>query len=184
MEAHPITSPQKRHSSSVGIRPIRRSDIEVLVELHQRFETYLKELDPKRKIEAPVAYESRLQRDGFGGNRAFQGYLAILAGQPVGYLFYHHGYDPDEMQGRVAYVIDLYVDPAARRHGVGRLLMEEVARNCGRKKGIDIYFCVWDRNKTAIAFYKKLRAQHNSQIMLFHWTRECWRTETKRRASG
>lgn len=32
----------------------------------------------------------------------------------VGYALYHYGFDPDEMQGKVIYLIDLFVSEKAR----------------------------------------------------------------------
>jgi ribosomal protein S18 acetylase RimI-like enzyme len=158
----------------VIIRPIRRSDIPALVDLHMEFEVFLRILDPKRGSEAAGDYANRLKRDGFGRNRAFYGYLAILQNRPVGYILYHHGYDPDEMHGRVFYIIDLYVTDNARQSGIGSRLMEMVASDCKHIDGIEIYFGVWDKNKAAIAFYKRIGARHNSEIMLYHWPKASW----------
>ena len=57
-------------------------------------------------------------------------------------LIYHTGYDPDEMQGRVLYIIDLFVTDRARGLGVGSRLMKAVAVECRKIGGIDIYFGV------------------------------------------
>jgi GNAT superfamily N-acetyltransferase len=181
MKTKTIRMIKKNEMIPVIIRPIRRSDIAVLVDLHLQFEAFLRILDPKRRHEAAGAFANRLKREGFGRNRAFCGYLATSQKRPVGYIFYHYGYDPDEMRGRVVYVIDLYVTNNIRNARIGSRLMEAVASNCRRVGGIDIYFGVWDRNKAAIAFYERIGARHNSEIMLYHWTKASWNIKTGRK---
>ena len=73
-------------------------------------------------------------RDGFGPDPAFSGIIAERDGGAVGYLLYHFGYDSDQAM-RILHIVDLWVDPAARRGGVGRALMGEAAARCRAKGG-------------------------------------------------
>ncbi len=166
-----MKAPTPAGQTPVTVRPIRATDVPALVDLHQQFESYLKTLDPHRRAEALSVYQDRLRRDGFGGRRRFHGYLAVVGGKAAGYLFYHQGYDPDEMKGPVVWIIDLYVRQGERRRGVGTALMEAVAAQSKRLNAIDIYFGVWDRNKAAQAFYARLGARPKGEIVFHHWTK-------------
>ena len=156
------------------IRRIRKSDIVALVDLHFEFERYLRSFDKKRKSEPRHSYEERLLHDGFGNHRSFNGLIAKDEKRAVGYAFYHAGYDPDEMRGRVLYLIDLYVLESMRKKGIGSQLMLSLARECRKMQGIDLYFGVWVKNKTATAFYKKLGAVLATEVPFMHWKKEIW----------
>jgi GNAT superfamily N-acetyltransferase len=93
----------------------------------------------------------------------------------VGYLFYHEGYDPDEMSGRVIYVIDLLVSEEFRGSGIGTLLMKRVAALCRKIEGNDVYFGVWLKNKAAIKFYEKLGAEWVDEVPFMRWNSKKWR---------
>ena len=176
-----MRKPNAPTEASLTIRPIRKADLTALVALHLQFEAYLRRLDPHRKLEPLAAFRSRLVRDGFGKHRAFHGFIALCNHNPVGYVFYHDGYDPDEMQGRVVYVIDLYVSDSQQRKGIGSDLMHAVASRCHRMKGIAVYFGVWDRNKGALSFYSRLGASHDPELLFFHWQDKQWKRLPRKR---
>jgi len=163
-----------RTAYHIAVRPIKKADVDGLVQLHMEFEKYLKAIDNSRPRLARNTYRERLINDGFGKTRAFSGLIACRDGTPIGYVFYHHGYDPDEMRGRVLYVIDLYVTEKERNLGIGRLLMDSVASVCMGTCGIDIYFGVWAKNKPAQAFYKTLGATKVHDVPFMHWKRNQW----------
>ena len=76
---------------------------------------------------------------------------APLAGI-VHYLFHPHAWTPKE----VCYLQDLFVDPTARRGGVGRALIEAVAaaardRGCHR-----LYWTTKEDNATARSLYDRI----------------------------
>ena len=85
----------------ISVRPIKRIDVDGLVQLHMEFEKYLKAIDRSRPQLARSTYRERLINDALGKARAFSGFIASRDGMPIGYVFYHQGYDPDEMRGRV-----------------------------------------------------------------------------------
>ena len=59
---------------------------------------------------------------------------------------------------RFLYIVDLWVDPAARRGGIGRALMGEAAARCRAKGGRALIWAVFTPNKLAIDFYERLGA--------------------------
>jgi len=95
--------------------------------------------------------------DGFGADPVFRGFIVEAdSGGPCGYVLFSRRYDGDYT--RSLYIVDLYVRPGFRGHGVGRQLMgavEDVARRAG------ITRLAWDvhpENADAIRFYKSTGA--------------------------
>ena len=88
----------------------------------------------------------------------FECLIAEHDGAPVGFALFFHTYST--WRGRQGiWLEDLWVDPDARRHGVGRALVVEVARiararGCGR-----LEWSVLNWNELALGFYRKLGAE-------------------------
>jgi GNAT superfamily N-acetyltransferase len=106
-------------------------------------------------------------RDGFGLDPAFSGIIAETDGAAVGYLLYHFGYDVDQ-GARVMYIVDLWVDPAERRGGIGRALMGEAAARCLAKGGIELIWTVFAPNRLAVDFYARLGGQFYESLKFMH----------------
>ena len=142
--------------TTLKILSLRKYHIDHLLMLMEEFDEYLGELSsgPRDNFDAEKKRE-KILKDGFWKRPQYKGYLAKLGSQPVWYIFYHYGYDPDEMEGMVIHVIDLFVNEKARGHGVGKLLMKQLQEKEGV---IALYFWVWKKNTLAIDFYKKLGA--------------------------
>lgn len=85
--------------------------------------------------------------------------VATLAETVVGYLVLHLAMtppDPSLRPGPRARVDALVVDPAVRRRGVGRRLMEEARRSAAAFGATDLVLTVWANNDAAAAFYAAL----------------------------
>ena len=159
----------------VQIRQARKSDIKDLLRLQREFETYLQSLtDKKRNGLSTAEHERRFIENGFGKKPAFRTLIARKEGKALGYIAYHFGYDPDEMEGKVVYVIDLFVRDSTRGMGVGTSLMDSVADICKEQGGIAVYFGVWNKNKAAITFYKKLGAEFVIETPFMMWPKSKW----------
>ena len=108
-----------------------------------------------------VATEAQLAATLFGERRFAEVTLADLEGpggsEPAGFALYFHSYST--FLGKPGlYLEDLFVEPAARRHGVGRALLRHLAqlaleRGCGR-----LEWAALDWNRLAIDFYLGLGA--------------------------
>jgi GNAT superfamily N-acetyltransferase len=111
-----------------------------------------------------VATEAQLAATLFGERRHAEVTLADLEGQPAGFALYFHNYST--FLGKPGlYLEDLYVEPAARKHGVGRALLRHLAqlaldRGCGR-----LEWAALDWNRLAIDFYLGLGA-----VAMDEWT--------------
>lgn len=153
---------------------MRRSDIRELFKLQNEFENYFQSLSAEKRKELSARRERRFLRDGFGKNPAFHSLVAEKDGSLLGFIVYTRGYDPDEMLGRVMYVNDLFVTKKARGTGVGKALMKNVAQLCRKAKGVDIYFCVWKKNRSAFKFYNRLGAERINDMVWMDWPKEKW----------
>jgi ribosomal protein S18 acetylase RimI-like enzyme len=94
----------------------------------------------------------QIARDGFGPGRAFSTLLALLDGRPVGMAIHYPEYSTWRGQ-RGACLLDLYVAPAARRHGVGRRLVVETACLSAGRGGRFLRLSVAADNALARGFY-------------------------------
>ncbi len=104
-----------------------------------------------------VATEDLLRASLFGERRVAEVLLAELDGKRVGMALFFHSYSTFLAKPGV-YLEDLFVLPDCRGHGVGKKLLQALARiaverGCGR-----LEWSVLDWNQPAIDFYKKLGA--------------------------
>jgi ribosomal protein S18 acetylase RimI-like enzyme len=146
------------------IRTITAADAEAVVRMWSDFARYLRELGDTD--EQNFGVEAFL-RDGFGPDPAFSGIIAERDGSAVGYLLYHYGYDSDQAM-RIMYIVDLWVDPAARRGSVGRALMGEAAARCRARGGRELSWAVFPPNRLAVAFYEGLGARSYEALEFMH----------------
>ncbi len=140
----------------------------------REFDGYLQGLTKDKRTVSTSERKARLLRDGFGKKPAFRCIIAREDTKPIGYLCYHEGYDPDEMRGKVIYVIDLFVTSSARGSGIGRMLMDRVADVCANMDGIAVYVGVWRRNPKAIKFYMGIGAEFVEDVPFMRWGKERW----------
>jgi GNAT superfamily N-acetyltransferase len=105
----------------------------------------------------PSATEESLRSDLFGESPAARTLLALVDGQPVGYAIYFFSFT--SMMGRRAlWLEDLFVDPAYRGKGIGKVLMAYLARIAIENDCARLEWIVLDWNTSAIEFYKQLGA--------------------------
>ncbi|MBP8002005.1 MAG: GNAT family N-acetyltransferase [Chloroflexi bacterium] len=106
-------------------------------------------------------------RDGFGANPAFAGLVAEAGEQLLGYLLYQMNYDTDAA-ARSLFILDLAVDEAARRQGVGRALMDAAADLCRTLGGSELVWAVYNKNQLAFDFYLSLGAKPLTELTWMH----------------
>ena len=118
--------------------------------------------------EAPVT-EKDLEKTLFGKVPAAEVLIAYLGKEPAGFALFFHNYST-WLGKRGIYLEDLFVRPAARKHGVGFALLQAIARvalerDCGR---LDWSVLTW--NELAISFYKRIGANHMDDWTTFRLT--------------
>ena len=135
-----------------------REDVPVLLALIRELAEFEKLLDHV------AADEATLSEELFGSRRVADVVIAELKGEPVGFAVFFHNFST--FVGRAGlYLEDLYVRPHARNKGIGRSLIQFVAklavdRKCGRFE-----WSVLDWNTRAIEFYRSLGA-----VAMSEWT--------------
>jgi len=117
--------------------------------------------------------EAAVRRDGFpppGQPRRFECLLAELDGRTVGLALFFPNYSTWEA-GPGIYVEDLFVDEAARGHGLGQALMAAVAqiaqaRGCGR---VDLNVMHWNPTRD---FYQRIGMRHMNDWLPYRMSGE------------
>ena len=112
----------------------------------------------ERMADLVVATEEGLRVTLFGPRPYAECVIARFDGEPAGFALFFHNYST--FLGRPGvYLEDLFVKPELRGKGVGRSLLQYLAkvaldRDCGR-----LEWTVLDWNEPAIGFYKALGAE-------------------------
>jgi GNAT superfamily N-acetyltransferase len=139
------------HTHKFTIRDATQDDVPVIL-------GFIKELaEYERLSHTVVATEKLLREHLFGEHPVAEVLLGLHDGKPVGFALFFQNFST--FLGRPGiYLEDLYVQPAFRGKGLGRMMLTHLAqlatqRGCGRFE-----WSVLDWNEPAIAFYTKLGA--------------------------
>jgi GNAT superfamily N-acetyltransferase len=143
----------------IAIDQLTRDQVPVLLEL-------IRELAQFERLEHEViASVESLQRSLFGPQPAAGALLARCDNEPAAYAIYFFTFS--SFIGRPGiWLEDLYVRPKFRHRGLGRRLIESVAkigvdRDCGRFE-----WTALDWNQNALEFYRRLGARRMNEWVL------------------
>src|SRR4051812_13945903 len=131
---------------AIDIRPATESDAAVILRFITELATY------ERAQQEVVATEADLRATLFGGGPA-RALICSVDAVEAGFAVYFFNYST--WQGRKGlYLEDLYVTPARRQIGVGKAMLQHLARlavaeGCGRFE-----WSVLDWNEPALQFYR------------------------------
>ncbi len=137
--------------SAVTVRAATPEDIPTVLSLLRELAAYEGKLDCVR------IDESLLAEYAFGERACIEVLLGLLDGNAVSYaiFFPHFG----SYRGLPwLYLEDLYVQPGARGHGVGRAMMAHLASITVHRSWAGMAWGVLDWNEPAFAFYRGLGA--------------------------
>lgn len=133
---------------TVTIRPAVEADAATIL-------GFVKELaEFEREPHAVKSTVDDVRRNGWGPDAVFEALMAELDGVPVGFALTFRNYSTWE--GRAGlFVEDLYVQPHARTHGVGRKLLAAVAQRAVERgcKRVDLNVLNWN---PARGFYDRI----------------------------
>ena len=139
------------------IRPGRATDGAAVVELIRGLAEY-------EKLPGPDdAAAARFLEHAFGPQPRFGLLVAEVEGRVRGYALFFETYSTFRAASSL-FLEDLFVHPEARRHGIGRTLMLELARIAVARGCERFEWTVLDWNESAQRFYRALGAQ-----MLGEW---------------
>ena len=149
----------------VDIRPATQTDVPLVL-------AFIRELADYEKLSHEVrATEEQVRSTLFGERPVAEVVIATLDHQPVGFAVFFPNYST--FLGRPGlYLEDLFVRPEARGVGVGRELLEYLARLTVERGWGRLEWRVLDWNEPSIAFYKKLGAQPLDDWTVFRVTGE------------
>jgi len=142
----------------VEIAPATAADVPLVHGLMHGLAVYEK-LEP-----VFVATESDLADALFGPRPAVEAFLGWLDGRAVGYALVFTTYSTFAGK-RCMWLEDLFVEPAARGHGVGKALLVRLAQVSVERGYARLEWNVLDWNAPAIGFYKSLGA-----VPMDEWT--------------
>jgi GNAT superfamily N-acetyltransferase len=153
---------------TLRIRAGERADVPLIAELIRGLAEY------ERLADEVSMTEDKVERTLFGERRYAETLIAEDDGRPVGFALFFHNYSTFLAQPGI-YLEDLFVRPEHRGSGVGRALLEALARtaverDCGRME-----WAVLDWNESAIGFYERLGARPNSDWTVYRLTGEALR---------
>jgi GNAT superfamily N-acetyltransferase len=139
-------------SKSLAIRPAKPEDVSLIRSLIQELAAY------EEQPEAAVVTEADLLRDGFGPEPYFHCLMAEWDEQPAGFALYFFQYSTWE--GRPSlYLEDLFVRPQFRKFGIGRTLLQSLARIAVNRQCARFQWECLNWNQPSLDFYETLGAK-------------------------
>jgi GNAT superfamily N-acetyltransferase len=137
------------------VRAAEPADIPTLMRLKRLL------AEGENSLHAVSASAADWLRDGFGPNAGFAAFVAQAddAGIGVVGMATYSRRVVTGWNGPVIFLQDLFVEPAHRRHGVGRALLARVAA-CARDLGSPVVELTVRADNPAQAFYRRSGLQH------------------------
>ncbi len=149
----------------IEIRPAVEADVE-------RILGFIRELARYERLEHEVvATAANLSEALFGARRHAEVVLACEAGEPVGFALFFHNFSTFKGQPGI-YLEDLYVQPHMRGRGIGRRLLQHLARLAVERRCARLEWAVLEWNTPSIAFYRSLGAQPMQDWRIFRLSGE------------
>ena len=139
-------------TAGVRIRPAEPTDAELLFSL-------IVELAGYEGLADKVGGDASLFAEWlFGADPAVEALVAELEGEPVGWALFYRTFSTFETKPGL-WLEDLFVRERARGRGVGRALLEELARVTVERGYTRLEWVALDWNAQAFGFYEQLGAR-------------------------
>jgi GNAT superfamily N-acetyltransferase len=145
-------------TTSITIRPATERDVPQILSFIRQLAEY------ERLLDAVKATEAALRSTLFGPKPVGEVLIAEDAGTPVGFALFFQNYSTFLAQPGL-YLEDLFVIPAARGRGVGRILLERLSQIAIDRGYGRVEWAVLDWNAPAIGFYRRIGA-----VPMSDWT--------------
>lgn len=152
-------------ADDVQIRPATEADVQLLFDLIMELATYEKLAD-KMRGDAEV-----LRRSLFEQEAAEALLLETADGEAVGYAIFFTTFSTFECRSGI-WLEDVYVRPEHRRGGIGRVVMEHLARIARERGHVRLEWVALDWNEPALNFYEKLGARRLDDWVIHRLERE------------
>jgi len=139
----------------ISIRKGLKTDIPDLLQLVKELAAY-----EKAPNEVTVTIE-QMEHDGFGPGPIFHYFVAESDCKIIGIALYYIKYST--WKGKCVFLEDIIVTEQFRKHGIGKMLFDEVVKIAKEMKVKRLEWQVLEWNDPAINFYKKLDANFDSE---------------------
>jgi GNAT superfamily N-acetyltransferase len=133
------------------IRAVASDDVETLFGL-------ILELAEYEKLADKVNGNAEVLRRTLFEQRAAEALLIERSGEAIGYAIFFTTFSSFECRSGI-WLEDVYVRPEHRRGGIGREVMEHLARIAVERGHVRLEWCALDWNEPALNFYDKLGAR-------------------------
>lgn len=151
------------------IRTAQPGDLPDVVEMMSALRHEQGDPDPSVSVQ-------RLERDALAPPRRIGLWVAEDDEAVAGYLMFQYMYEPAAGCAGI-HLADVYVKPAFRRRGIGRSLVDALARQARREGAAFIWWMAKPTNAAALAFYKRLGAV-GAPTVSYSWPRVAWPEES------
>jgi GNAT superfamily N-acetyltransferase len=150
-------------TTAFHIKPASASDVPLIRQLISELAEY------EKLSHAMQATEERLATELFGPRPAAEVLLAYAGAEPAGFALYFQNFST--FVGKPGlYLEDLFVRPAWRGRGLGRLLLTRLAEIAVERDYGRMEWTVIDWNESAIGFYRRLGARTMDEWILCRLT--------------
>lgn len=112
------------------------------------------------------ATEEQIRATLFGETPRAECVLAFADNEPAGFAVFFSNYSTFLARPGL-YVEDLFVKPAFRKRGVGRALIQHLAKLANDRKCGRMEWTVLEWNEPAIEFYRRMGAQQMEEWRIF-----------------
>ena len=152
----------------IRVEPASESDIPLLL-------TFIKDLAAYEELLDHInVTEERLRETLFGANPRANAVIAYCDNVPVAFAVYF--FNVSTFDGRPGlYIEDIFVRPAFRKAGIGRILFTFLSRKALDEGCSRIELSVLDWNEQAIQFYQKLGGEPVNGWTVFRFSEQAMR---------
>ena len=137
--------------NDLTIRPATEADAEVLFDL-------ILELASYEKLSDEVSGDAEVLRRSLFEEQAAEALLLEARDEYVGYAIFFTTFSTFECRSGI-WLEDVYVRPEHRRGGIGREVMEHLAKLAEDRGHVRLEWVALDWNEPALNFYAKLDAE-------------------------
>jgi GNAT superfamily N-acetyltransferase len=137
-------------SEGIQIRAASEADSELLFGL-------ILELAEYEKLADAVNGDAEVLRRSLFEQRAAEALIVEAGGEAIGYAIFYTTFSTFECRSGI-WLEDVYVRPAHRRGGIGRLVMEHLAALALERGHVRLEWCALEWNEPALSFYAGLGA--------------------------
>lgn len=149
----------------VHLRPASIEDVPVILQFIRELAEY------ERMLDQVVATEEMLREALFGPRPVAEVILCHEGEAAVGFALFFHNFSTFLGKPGI-YLEDLFVRPAYRGKGYGKMLLQALARLCVERDCARLEWAVLDWNTPSIEFYKSLGAVPMNEWTVFRLTED------------